>query len=86
MYELQLEGKVQRKGLGRFLMKMMELIAFQMGMQSIMLTVMQANASALSLYADLGYTQHPSCPSGDMQGSAGYLILHKPLPQKRVKH
>jgi len=28
-YEIQLEEKVQRKGLGRFLMQLMELMAFK---------------------------------------------------------
>lgn len=85
VYEIQLEAQCQGKGLGNFLMKMMELVAFRFQMQSVMLTVMQENAHARKMYSALGYTQHPSSPSLNAHDDSGYLILHKPVPIRRTK-
>lgn len=79
VYEIQLEESCRRKGLGKLMMKLMELVAFKMRLEAIMLTVMQKNYSAVQLYAGLGYVKHCSSPEEDIDGHCGYEILHKPL-------
>ncbi|PIN21845.1 Acetyltransferase (GNAT) domain-containing protein [Handroanthus impetiginosus] len=50
VYELQLEPRAQGKGLGRFLMQLIELIAFENRMGAVMLTVQKANKLAMDFY------------------------------------
>uniref|UniRef100_A0A7C9AY06 N-alpha-acetyltransferase 40 n=2 Tax=Opuntia streptacantha TaxID=393608 RepID=A0A7C9AY06_OPUST len=52
VYELQLEQHVQGKGLGKFLMQLLELIARKSCMAAIMLTVQKANLSAMLFYTN----------------------------------
>ena len=42
-YEIQVNGDCQKKGLGTFLMKVLELIAFYQGFSKVMLTVFDLN-------------------------------------------
>lgn len=83
VYEIQLEDCCQGRGLGTFMMKLMELVAFQLQMHTVMLTVMQANAHARAMYSSLGYKQHHSSPSLSLEHDSGYLILHKLVPRRR---
>ncbi|KAK9278905.1 hypothetical protein L1049_028486 [Liquidambar formosana] len=50
VYELQLEPRVQGKGLGKFLMQLIELIARKNCMGAVVLTVQKANMSAMNFY------------------------------------
>uniref|UniRef100_A0A5B7A4V7 N-alpha-acetyltransferase 40 n=1 Tax=Davidia involucrata TaxID=16924 RepID=A0A5B7A4V7_DAVIN len=50
VYELQLEPHVQGKGLGKFLMQLLELIARQNHMGAVVLTVQKANLLAMNFY------------------------------------
>ncbi|KAG9457687.1 hypothetical protein H6P81_002195 [Aristolochia fimbriata] len=50
VYELQLESCVQGKGLGKFLMQLIELIAHKNHMGAVMLTVQKENRSAMNFY------------------------------------
>ncbi|MQL75714.1 hypothetical protein Taro_008093 [Colocasia esculenta] len=50
VYELQLESSVQGKGLGKFLMQLIELIALKNHMEAVMLTVQKANELAMNFY------------------------------------
>ncbi|XP_068663731.1 uncharacterized protein [Aristolochia californica] len=50
VYELQLESCVQGKGLGKFLMQLIELIARKNHMGAVMLTVQKTNQSAMNFY------------------------------------
>ncbi|XP_052175495.1 uncharacterized protein LOC127790214 isoform X2 [Diospyros lotus] len=64
VYELQLEPHVQRKGLGNFLMQLIELIAHKNQMGAVMLTVQKANLSAMDFYiSKLRYTISTISPS-----------------------
>lgn len=64
VYELQLEACAQRKGLGKFLMQLIELIARKNRMGAVMLTVQKANSLALSFYTNkLRYTISAISPS-----------------------
>lgn len=83
VYEVQLEEAVQRKGLGRCLMQLCELIAHRLGMRCIRLTVMHGNEGARKLYASLGYTLDESTPTScDPSSDAQYDILCKRMRQR----
>lgn len=45
-YELQLEPIVQRKGLGKFMMQILELVAFKNNMRKVVLTILKQNPSS----------------------------------------
>ncbi|KAL0318948.1 UNVERIFIED_CONTAM: N-alpha-acetyltransferase 40 [Sesamum angustifolium] len=65
VYELQLEPRVQGKGLGKFLMQLIELIACKNRMGAVVLTVQRANLSAVDFYI----------------GTLGLIIVVKGKPQ-----
>ncbi|XP_072953194.1 uncharacterized protein [Typha angustifolia] len=50
VYELQLESCAQGKGLGKFLMQLIELIARKNQMGAVMLTVQKSNVLAMTFY------------------------------------
>ncbi|KAK1367636.1 N-alpha-acetyltransferase 40 [Heracleum sosnowskyi] len=50
VYELQLEPRVQGKGLGNFLMQLIELIARENRMSAVVLTVQKENLLAMNFY------------------------------------
>lgn len=78
VYEVQLAASVQRAGLGRFLMQLLELTARRAGLAAITLTVQDINESARALYAGLGYVKDEGSPEvGDEEG---FHILIKKLP------
>ncbi|GAV81633.1 Acetyltransf_1 domain-containing protein [Cephalotus follicularis] len=81
VYELQLQPHVQGKGLGKFLMQLIELIARKNCMGGVVLTVQKANLSALNFYiSKLGYIISSISPSRvDPLDGAGksYEILCK---------
>ena len=83
VYEVQLrdDPKTRRKGLGRFLMQLLELSARKTGgLQAITLTVQDTNHAAAALYASLGYARDVGSPCPLEEPEAGYTILTKPLP------
>ncbi|XP_045816660.1 N-alpha-acetyltransferase 40 isoform X4 [Trifolium pratense] len=64
VYELQLEPRVQGKGLGKFLMELIELIAQKNCMGAVMLTVQKANLLAMNFYmSKLRYIISATSPS-----------------------
>ncbi|GMH40092.1 hypothetical protein BSKO_07996 [Bryopsis sp. KO-2023] len=81
IYELQLEPECQRKGLGRFLMQLCELMARSCGMEAMMLTVLLSNHAAVEMYKKMGYVMDETspgvvCPLEEY----GYEILRKQFP------
>ncbi|KAL4353510.1 hypothetical protein GQ457_06G043320 [Hibiscus cannabinus] len=50
LYELQLDSSVQGKGLGKFLMELVELIAQENRMGAVVLTVQKSNSLAMKFY------------------------------------
>ncbi|XP_058722596.1 uncharacterized protein LOC131594470 isoform X4 [Vicia villosa] len=58
VYELQVEPRGQGKGLGKFLMELIELIAQKNCMGAVMLTVQKANLSAMNFYTNISYQPH----------------------------
>eukprot|EP00898_Chlorokybus_atmophyticus_P001918 jgi/Chlat1/2727/Chrsp182S08757 len=81
VYELQLMEDVLRKGLGRHLMMLMELLARKNAMRGVMLTVQKRNAAALAIYERMGYTIADISPSKcdplAPEGTYNYEILCK---------
>ncbi|CAI0551774.1 unnamed protein product [Linum tenue] len=64
VYEIQLESRVQGKGLGKFLMQLVELIARKSCMSAVVLTVQKANVAAMNFYTSkLRYTISSISPS-----------------------
>ncbi|CAH8357317.1 unnamed protein product [Eruca vesicaria subsp. sativa] len=79
VYEIQLESRIQGKGLGEFLMQLIELIASKNQMSAIVLTVQTSNALAKTFYMNkLGYRISSISPSkANPTFSAKYEILCK---------
>ncbi|XP_065851565.1 uncharacterized protein [Euphorbia lathyris] len=64
VYEIQLESCVQGRGLGKILMRLIELIAQKNCMSAVILTVQKANVVAMDFYTTkLGYTISSISPS-----------------------
>ncbi|XP_044727867.1 N-alpha-acetyltransferase 40 [Chrysoperla carnea] len=76
-YELQLEKKVHRKGLGKFMMQVLELIAFKNNMKKVVLTVLKNCPEAKSFYAALKYNMDETSPTNDYETEYPYEILSK---------
>ncbi|OQR83866.1 N-acetyltransferase [Achlya hypogyna] len=80
VYELQIGPSLQRKGLGKRLMQLLELIGRKYKMKWILLTVFKANTSALTFYTHkLGYDIDETSPSQHGNLDESYEILSKPL-------
>ncbi|KAI3905289.1 hypothetical protein MKW92_004796 [Papaver armeniacum] len=85
VYELQLEERVQGKGLGKFLMQLVEVIAYENSMTAVMLTVQKANALAMDFYVSkLMYVISSNSPS-QMGFDKNYEILCKPVDHEAKK-
>eukprot|EP00803_Ostreobium_quekettii_P004259 evm.model.scf_468.12 EVM.evm.TU.scf_468.12 scf_468:71324-72010(+) len=83
VYELQVEKSVQRLGVGKFVMQLMELMARRNKMDAIMLTVLNQNTAGAQLYQKLGYVVDESSPSiACPWEECGYEILRKSLSAK----
>jgi hypothetical protein len=77
-YELQLEAEVQRKGLGRFLMSLVELFAWRCQLLRVVLTVFHSNKAALHLYRNtLHYELDETDPTLWGHNHEQYTILAK---------
>ncbi|KAG4175986.1 hypothetical protein ERO13_A11G233700v2 [Gossypium hirsutum] len=64
LYELQLDSSVQGKGLGKFLMQLVELIAQENRMGAVVLTVQKSNSLAMKFYiSKLRYVESSISPS-----------------------
>lgn len=73
IYEIQIEGKAQGRGLGKSLMHMVEVIAERLGLYGVMLTVFNQNIAARKMYSAMGYSTDESSPGLE----SGYQILSK---------
>ncbi|KAI3955762.1 hypothetical protein MKW98_006122 [Papaver atlanticum] len=77
VYELQLEQCVQGKGLGKFLMQLVERIAYEYRMSAVMLTVQKGNVFAMDFYvSQLRFVVSSNSPSR-MGFNTSYEILYK---------
>ncbi|KAJ3873880.1 acyl-CoA N-acyltransferase [Lentinula edodes] len=84
-YELQISPLHQRKGLGKFLMKLLQVIGRRTKMEKIMLTVLDNNSAANDFYATIGFQLDECSPSFEDPENEGdtekvdYQILSKLL-------
>jgi len=72
LYEIQVEKKVRGKGLGRYLMILMETIAFHYNMKRIVLTVLKSEVNVVKFYFSLHYEIESYSPLDSF-----YYILSK---------
>lgn len=78
VYELQLTSATRRKGMGKFLMQLLELLARKSAMKGVMLTVQKINRSALRFYQSLNYKIDETSPSlHDPLDDSSYEIMSK---------
>jgi len=77
-YEIQLEECVRRKGLGKFMMKVLELMMMKNDLLKIMLTVFKHNDIASSFFKDvLKYEIDETCPYDTVYEQFDYEILSR---------
>ena len=85
VYEIHVEQEAQGKGLGKFLMQIVELVARSTKLPRVMLTVFTENKAANALYSKLGYVMDEGSPgmvavdagNGNGNDPHGYEILTK---------
>jgi len=86
VYEIQLEDKVRRKGLGRFMMQVLEIMAFKADMRKIMVTVFKHNPGAQKFFKEaLKYEIDETCPVDDVYEQYDYQIISKFNRRKLAK-
>nr|CAG4636713.1 EOG090X0MNC [Eubosmina coregoni] len=81
-YEMQLEVECRRKGLGRFLLQTLELMAFKSNMSKIVLTVFKHNPAAVTFFKSLGYIPDETSPINTLEDQFDYEILSKQNKRK----
>ncbi|CAI6366046.1 unnamed protein product [Macrosiphum euphorbiae] len=72
LYEIQIDKDVRGKGLGRYLMSLLETIAFHYKMKRIVLTVLKSEEDVVKFYFSLQYEIESYSPE-----DAFYYILSK---------
>lgn len=77
LFELQLSDTVQRRGLGKHLMCVLELVARQQRMHKVVLTVLKGNRAAVEFYLRLRYEIDEDSPSRCGDPDQPYEILSK---------
>jgi len=78
IYEIQLEDAVRRKGLGRFMMQVLEVMAFKADMRKIMVTLFKHNPAAQKFFKEaLKYEIDETCPVDDVYEQYDYQIVSK---------
>jgi len=84
-YEIQLEESVRRKGLGKFMMKVLELMMMKCDLLKIMLTVFKHNDVASKFFKEvLKYEIDETCPYDTVYEQFDYEILSR-FNQKEKK-
>ena len=76
-YELQLEDEVRRKGLGKFMLQVLELIGFSANMKKVILTVLKHNPEAKAFFTALKYMTDETSPEDNVLEQYPYEILSK---------
>lgn len=78
VYEIQLEPEFRRRGLGRFMMQILELLAFKADMRKIMLTVFKHNEPATKFFREcMKFELDETSPLDDLSEQFDYEILSK---------
>ncbi len=76
LYEIQISSASQRSGLGKRMMQILEIVAMQMKMRMVMLTVFKNNQNAMKFYLKLKYQIDEISPS-QFEEEADYEIMSK---------
>jgi len=84
-YELQLEVECRRKGLGRFMLQILELLAFKANLTKVVLTVFLHNPNSIKFFKSLGYKVDESSPVQTLVEEFDYEILSKNNPRKAAE-
>ncbi|XP_064407813.1 N-alpha-acetyltransferase 40 isoform X3 [Latimeria chalumnae] len=88
-YEVQLETRVRRKGLGKFLLQILQLIANSTQMKKVMLTVFKHNQGAYQFFREaLQFDIDETSPSvsGCCSDDSSYEILSRRTKYGEVQH
>jgi len=73
VYEIQIDEEFQRKGLGKFMMQVLEMLAFKADMRKIMLTVLKHNESATKFFkSHMKFEIDETNPAEDVQWNEKY--------------
>ncbi|KAI9879722.1 MAG: hypothetical protein M1830_007507 [Pleopsidium flavum] len=85
-YEIHVSPSLRGCGLGKHLMRTMEVVGTRVGIEKAMLTVFMANDWAIEFYANLGYREDEYSPKprklrGGKLKMADYVILSRGLKQ-----
>ncbi|KAL8726734.1 MAG: hypothetical protein Q9166_006529 [cf. Caloplaca sp. 2 TL-2023] len=86
-YELHLDPAVQRRGIGKHLMSLMETVGKRAGIEKSMLTVFVTNDTAMRFYEKLGYSEDKFSPEPRKMRNGTvkmptYAILSKSLQER----
>jgi ribosomal protein S18 acetylase RimI-like enzyme len=84
IYEVHLAEEARGSGLGRHLLDLVELAAYQKGIILVMLTVFRRNEGALKLYQRQGYREDPQTPAGKRMRSGGVVASSYVIMSKRL--
>jgi len=84
-YEIQIVPEVRRKGLGKFLMQILELMAHKTDMKKVMLTTFKHNPVGEDFFmTKLKYTVDETSPQDPLFDEGySYSILSKIMPEKK---
>jgi len=78
VYEIQIDQAYQRKGLGKFMMQVLEMLAFKADMRKIMLTVLKHNESATKFFkSQLKFEIDETNPAEDVQWNEKYSDIEQ---------
>jgi ribosomal protein S18 acetylase RimI-like enzyme len=77
LYEIQIHESAQRNGIGKRMMQILEILAMQMQMRKVVLTVFNSNTGAMDFYQKLKYNVDETSPSQYEGEEADYEILSK---------
>jgi len=83
-YEIQLEPSFRRKGLGKLMMKMLELLMVKNEMVKMMLTVFKHNDDAVKFFKEcLRFEIDETCPYNTVYEQFDYEILSRYNPKRK---
>jgi len=82
VYEIQIHPKLQRNGIGKRLMNMMEIMAMKLKLRKVMLTVFKENQNAMKFYKQkMKYEVDETSPTAEEEED--YEILSKAVQRRR---
>lgn len=76
-YEMQVVKEYQRKGLGKFIMTILDKMAKHYEMEKLVLTVLANNDAGTTFFKSIGYSLDDTSP--ETNENSGYQILSKSL-------